>query len=41
MEHLVVRRNGMKNPIQSLIRWFKLEAELVDAEQKHWYTYRG
>jgi len=30
----------MRNPLRVLFNWFKLESELVDVEQKQWYTYK-
>jgi len=29
----------MKNPIRPIIDWFKLEARLVDSQDKRIYTY--
>ena len=29
----------MSNPFQSLINWFRLEAQLVAVERKEWYAY--
>lgn len=29
----------MKNPLRALLNWFRLEAHLVDTEQKEWYAF--